>query len=75
MWKQRLTPYVEGYTVVLCEGFVMYWDQAINEQFDVRFLLREEYDLLLKRRNERNGYVHTSLPARRMLISRPVYCL
>lgn len=61
LWRQRLSPYVDSYTFVLCEGFVMYWDQQINDQFDVKFLLREEYDLLLKRREERNGYVSGGL--------------
>ncbi|EGN99590.1 hypothetical protein SERLA73DRAFT_179670 [Serpula lacrymans var. lacrymans S7.3] len=48
----------EGEEVVwgLVDGFLLYWDQDVIDQFDIRFMLRVPRDLLKSRREERSGY-------------------
>jgi nicotinamide/nicotinate riboside kinase len=43
----------------LVDGFLLYWDNNIIDQLDVRIFLRVPHDILHKRRHERHGY-HTA---------------
>ncbi|EPQ27878.1 uncharacterized protein PFL1_04622 [Pseudozyma flocculosa PF-1] len=42
--------------VVLADGFLLYYDARCRDEIDVRLFLRVRRDMLLKRREERNGY-------------------
>ncbi|KAF8906472.1 P-loop containing nucleoside triphosphate hydrolase protein [Gymnopilus junonius] len=44
----------------LVDGFLLYWNQDVIDQLDVRIMLRVPYDVLKKRRHERHGY-HTAV--------------
>ncbi|KDR75297.1 hypothetical protein GALMADRAFT_544473 [Galerina marginata CBS 339.88] len=44
----------------LVDGFLLYWNQDVIDQLDVRIMLRVPHDVLKKRRHERHGY-HTAV--------------
>ncbi|KAF4599734.1 ribosylnicotinamide kinase [Pleurotus pulmonarius] len=43
----------------LVDGFLLYWNQDVVDQLDVKFFLRVPHDALKKRRHDRHGY-HTA---------------
>lgn len=47
----------EGTVYVLADGFLMLYDDESVRQFDVKLFVREEYETLRERREERSGYV------------------
>ncbi|KIM77169.1 hypothetical protein PILCRDRAFT_623853 [Piloderma croceum F 1598] len=51
----------EGQKIVwgLVDGFLLYWNQDVIDQLDVRVFLRVPHDVLKHRRHERHGY-HTA---------------
>jgi nicotinamide/nicotinate riboside kinase len=44
----------------LADGFLLYWNEDVINQLDVRVFLRVPHDVLKKRRDERHGY-HTAV--------------
>ncbi|KAF5385768.1 hypothetical protein D9615_002339 [Tricholomella constricta] len=44
----------------LVDGFLLYWNQEVIDQLDVRIFLRVPEEVLRKRRHERHGY-HTAV--------------
>ncbi|RDB24774.1 Nicotinamide riboside kinase [Hypsizygus marmoreus] len=44
----------------LVDGFLLYWNQEVIDQLDVRIFLRVPEEILRKRRHERHGY-HTAV--------------
>lgn len=42
---------------VIADGFLMLYDEESVREFDVRLFVRDRYDVLKGRREERNGYV------------------
>lgn len=42
---------------VLADGFLMLYDQPSAAQFDIKLFVREPYEVLKQRREERSGYV------------------
>ncbi|KAG5646838.1 hypothetical protein DXG03_002215 [Asterophora parasitica] len=44
----------------LVDGFLLYWNQDVIDQLDVRVFLRVPEEILRKRRHERHGY-HTAV--------------
>ncbi|KAL4266552.1 P-loop containing nucleoside triphosphate hydrolase [Pleurotus pulmonarius] len=44
----------------LVDGFLLYWNQDVVDQLDVKFFLRVPHDALKKRRHDRHGY-HTAV--------------
>ncbi|KAK4052415.1 ribosylnicotinamide kinase [Microbotryomycetes sp. JL201] len=64
-WRERFSKLVkpgqdDGTDFVIADGFLMLVDPESVKEFDVRLFLREEYDVLKKRREERAGY-HTAV--------------
>lgn len=61
---QELLPRIqreeEGMVFVLADGFLMLCDEESVEEFDLRILVREQYDVLKQRRDKRSGYVRRS---------------
>jgi nicotinamide/nicotinate riboside kinase len=49
---------------ILADGFLMLYDAESVKEFDVKLLVREDYETLKKRRDDRSGYV--SRPFRRL---------
>lgn len=47
----------EAKSFVIADGFLMLCDEESVREFDVRMFVREEYDVLKRRREERQGYV------------------
>ncbi|KAF9648565.1 P-loop containing nucleoside triphosphate hydrolase protein [Thelephora ganbajun] len=45
---------------VLLDGFLLYWNQDVVDQIDVRVFLRAPHDVLRQRRHARHGY-HTAV--------------
>ncbi|KAF9467324.1 P-loop containing nucleoside triphosphate hydrolase protein [Collybia nuda] len=43
----------------LVDGFILYWNEEVMDQLDVRIFLRVPEEVLKKRRHERSGY-HTA---------------
>ncbi|KAF8524848.1 P-loop containing nucleoside triphosphate hydrolase protein [Hysterangium stoloniferum] len=58
--REHLEKYGEKIVWAIVDGFLMYWDQAVIDQLDIRILLRTPHDVLKKRRHERHGY-HTAV--------------
>lgn len=42
---------------ILADGFLMLYDEESVKEFDVKLLVREDYETLKRRREERSGYV------------------
>lgn len=62
-WRDRFSALVDAKEdkFVIADGFLILHDPESVKEFDVRFLVREDYDTLLARRNARDGYVGLSL--------------
>ncbi|KAM0790659.1 hypothetical protein ACM66B_004519 [Microbotryomycetes sp. NB124-2] len=65
-WRQRFSTLVkqgsedEGTDFIVADGFLMLVDPESVREFDVRLFVRESYEVLKKRREERAGY-HTAV--------------
>lgn len=46
---------------ILVDGFLMFEDDESTREFDCRFFVRESYEVLKARREERQGYVSLNL--------------
>jgi len=59
-WQARFEELAqEGHTLecILADGFLLYWDRSVVRDFyDVRIFVREDYDVLKDRRENRSGY-------------------
>ncbi|KAI5477222.1 hypothetical protein MNV49_006595 [Pseudohyphozyma bogoriensis] len=60
-WKTKFEELGKEHEVayVILDGFLIFWDDESVKEYDVRVFVREGYDVLKKRRNERHGY-HTA---------------
>ncbi|KAK4704895.1 hypothetical protein P7C70_g1314, partial [Phenoliferia sp. Uapishka_3] len=61
-WRKKIEELMkENETVfVICDGFLMLYDEESVREFDVRIFVREEYAVLKQRREDRHGY-HTAV--------------
>jgi len=58
--KERETDGRDKIVWGLVDGFLLYWNQDVIDQLDVRIFLRVPEEVLRKRRHERHGY-HTAV--------------
>jgi len=59
MVKERLEKHGERLVWAIVDGFLMYWDQRVIDELDIRIFLRVPHAVLKQRRHERHGY-HTA---------------
>lgn len=58
-WRARLTQALAKNniaSVVIADGFLLYYDEGVRRQMDVRLFLRSTRETLVKRREARGGY-------------------
>lgn len=66
-WKEKFRSLEEQFrddppSFVIADGFLILYDDESVREFDVRLLVREDYDTLVARRKARDGYVSFMLP-------------
>jgi uridine kinase len=44
-------------SIVIAEGFLVLYDEETVREMDSRFFVREDYETLKRRRQDRHGYV------------------
>ncbi|RUP43246.1 hypothetical protein BC936DRAFT_137435 [Jimgerdemannia flammicorona] len=47
----------DGWAFVIVDGFMLYWDEEVMRELDIRVFVRGAYETLKRRREERQGYV------------------
>lgn len=65
-WKDKFQALEDGRegvetVYIIADGFLILCDEESVREFDVRLFVREEYEVLKRRREERHGYVSCSL--------------
>lgn len=64
-WRGKFTQIQKDMTddlfYVIADGFLIFYDEESVKEFDVRLFVREGYEVLKKRREERSTYVSVGL--------------
>lgn len=47
----------DEWAFVIVDGFILYWDEDVMRELDARMFVRGSYEVLKKRREERQGYI------------------
>ncbi|KAI8380178.1 P-loop containing nucleoside triphosphate hydrolase protein [Blakeslea trispora] len=56
--RNLLAPFIEDYVFVFVDGFMLYYDDKVANQLDLKFQFTSSYEILKARRDKRQGY-HT----------------
>lgn len=59
--RQKFADLDANCNYVICDGYLLYYNDEVAKQFDVKLFVREDYSVLKERRENRSGYVRSPL--------------